>query len=175
MCSNDTYWGPQSSCTDGQVAAIQSNLVFLSSCLTSAEVSQPKKTVSTQQSLIQILDYLTPSAVYLDPHFASLHFFSCLACYTCNHALQQWYTIQFFLVSTTGPPSYEVFLSHPWFGVPPLIFEDPFLPLSSSPGSHFQDKWPQTWTLSSDGKKQGESVSDSLEANITMFNNWESN
>ena len=79
MCSNDTLGtSGDLSCTDGQVAAIQSSLVFLSSCLTSAEVSRPKKTVSTQQSLTQILDYLTPSAVDLDPHscLSSLLFLS---------------------------------------------------------------------------------------------------
>lgn len=139
-----TLRGPQASCTDGQVAAIQSSLVFLSSCLTSAEVSRPKKTVSTQQSLIRILDYLTPSTVDLDPHscLSLLLFLSgTLHLPSCSPT---GYTIQFLLVSTTGPPSYEVFLSHPRFGVPLLICEDPFLPLSSSSGSHSQNKCPQT-------------------------------
>lgn len=63
-----TLRGPQASCTDGQVAAIQSSLVFLSSYLTFAEGSRSKKTVGTQQSLIRILDYLTPFTVDLEPH-----------------------------------------------------------------------------------------------------------
>ena len=119
---------PQASCTDGQVAAIKSSLVFLSSCLTFAEVSRPKKMVGTQQSLIQILDYLTPSTVDLDPHsFVSsplflsgvLHLQSCFP---------TQYTIQVFLVSTTGPPSHEVFLSHSWFGVPTIDISGPIPP-----------------------------------------------
>ena len=123
-----TLWGPQASCTDGQVAAIKSNLVFLSSCLTFAEVSRPKKTVGTQQSLIRILDYLTPSTVDLDPHsFVSsplflsgmLHLQSCFP---------TQYTIQVFSVSTTGPPSHEVFLSHSWFGVPTIDISGPIPP-----------------------------------------------
>lgn len=123
-----TLWGPQASCTDGQVAAIQSNLVFLSSCLTFVEVSRPNKTVGTQQSLIRILDYLTPSTVDLDPHSflpSPLFLSGMLHLQSCSPTQ---YTIQFFLVSTTGPPSHEVFLSHSRFGVPTIDISGPIPP-----------------------------------------------
>lgn len=115
ICSNDTsgtsgflhWWA-------GGSHPVQFGF-FLSSCPTFAEVSRPKKTVGTRQSLIRILDYLTPSTVDLElSSFLHLFLSGMLHLQSCSPTQ---YTIQF-LVSTTGPPSHEAFHSQSRFGVP---------------------------------------------------------